>query len=72
MAPASRRMDYTTKLFKYRTAGVREYWIVDAEKNRVTAYTFGTEENMNEYSFTDYAPVFIYPEFSINLSKLDI
>ena len=72
VSPSTQRTDYFVKLFKYRTAGVREYWIVDAEKNRVTAYTFGTEENMNEYSFTDYAPVFIYPGFSINLSKLDI
>ena len=72
VSPASRCMDYATKLFKYRTAGVREYWIVDAEKNRITAYTFGSEENMNEYSFTDDVPVFIYPGFSVDLSKLDI
>lgn len=25
VSPASRRIDYTTKLFKYRSAGVREY-----------------------------------------------
>lgn len=31
----SRRMDYFTKLFKYRTAGVKEYRIVDPEKNRI-------------------------------------
>ena len=31
---------YTTKLFKYRTAGVREYWIVDADKSRVMVYNF--------------------------------
>lgn len=33
VSPGSRRADYYTKLFKYRTAGVREYWIVDPEKN---------------------------------------
>ena len=27
VSPSSRPMDYFTKLFKYRTAGVREYWI---------------------------------------------
>ena len=31
-------MDYYTKLFKYRTAGVREYWIVDPDKKRITVY----------------------------------
>lgn len=35
VSPASRRMDYYTKLFKYRTAGVREYWIVDPVKKLV-------------------------------------
>ena len=35
VSPGSRRMDYYTKLFKYRTAGVREYWLVDPDKNRI-------------------------------------
>ena len=71
VSPSSRTIDYTTKLFKYRTAGVREYWIVDPDKNRVMVYTFDVD-GMNEYSFTDNIPVAIYPEFSINLSKLDL
>ena len=29
VSPSSQRMDYMTKLFKYRTAGVREYWIIN-------------------------------------------
>ena len=32
VSPSSRAMDYNKKLFKYRTAGVREYWIVDPMK----------------------------------------
>lgn len=32
VSPGSRRMDYYIKLFQYRTAGVKEYWIVDYEK----------------------------------------
>lgn len=71
VSPGSRVMDYFTKLFKYRTAGVKEYWIIDPDKNRVTVYTFD-EDNINEYSFTDAIPVGIYPGFSINLSKLDL
>ena len=71
VSTGSRRMDYTTKLFKYRTAGVREYWIVDPDKSRVMAYTFDAD-NMSEYAFTDNIPVGIYPGFSINLSKLNL
>lgn len=71
VSPGSKNMDYYTKLFKYRTAGVREYWIVDPDKNRVTVYTFATN-GMEEYAFTDNIPAGIYPGFSINLSKLNI
>ena len=71
VSPGSRRMDYYTKLFKYRTAGVREYWIVDYERNLVTVYAF-QNDNAANYTFTDNIPVGIYPEFSINFSMLDI
>lgn len=71
VSPSSRPMDYNKKLFKYRTAGVREYWIVDPDKDRITVYHFEADD-MNEYSFTDDIPAGIYPGFSINLSKLNI
>ena len=71
VSPSSRRMDYFTKLFKYRTAGVREYWIVDPDKNRVTVYSFDSD-SMEEYTFTDNTPSGIYPGFFIKLSTLNI
>lgn len=44
MAPtSSKRMDYYMKLFKYRVSGVREYWIVDPDKNRIMVYNFDHE-----------------------------
>lgn len=71
VSPSSRPMDYYKKLFKYRTADVREYWIVDHERNLVTVYDFQNDSAAN-YTFTDNIPVSIYPGFSINLSLLDI
>ncbi len=71
VSPASRQMDYNKKLFKYRTAGVREYWIVDWEKDRITVYSF-EKDTMNEYTFTDDIPVGIYSGFSMNFSKLNL
>lgn len=53
------------------SGGVREYWIVDPDKDRITVYHFEADD-MNEYSFTDDVPVGIYPGFSINLLKLNI
>ena len=67
VSPGSRSMDYYKKLFKYSSAGVREYWIVDSEKNRITVYNF-EQDDMQEYSFGEDVPVGIYEGFSIRIS----
>lgn len=59
VSPGSRKMDYYKKLFQYRTAGVREYWVVDTDKQLVTVYDFA-HDNMEEYSFGTEVPVGIY------------
>lgn len=66
VSPGSRQMDYFTKLFKYQTAGVREYWIVDPEKDSVMVYRF-EGETMEQYSFGDDVPVSIYEGFSVKV-----
>lgn len=66
VSPSSKTMDYFMKLFKYQAAGVREYWIVDPDKQRVTVYFF-EKEGMEEYSFGDDIPVGIYEGFSIKV-----
>lgn len=71
VSPGSRRMDYYTKLFKYRTAGIREYWIVDPEKNRIMVYSFESE-NTGDYTFSDTIKTGIYNDLSIDFSRLDI
>ena len=69
VSPSSHRMDYYTKLFKYRTAGVREYWIVDPDKNRILVYNF-EQENVEEHSFHDIIKAGIYDDCFIDFSKL--
>lgn len=66
VSPGNKPMDYFTKLFKYRTSGVREYWIVDPTKERVTIYRF-ENETMEEYSFGEDVPVGIYEDFFIKV-----
>lgn len=68
VSPSSTRTDYIIKLFKYRTAGVHEYWIVNPIKKIVQTYSFGEEENSCLYSFTDEIPVLIFPGFTITIS----
>ena len=38
VSPSSKKVDYLLKLLKYRSCGVKEYWIVDPEKDRVIVY----------------------------------
>lgn len=71
VSPASRKVDYTTKLFKYRSAGVREYWLVDFEKSRVMVYNF-SQDDMTEYSFTEDIPAGIYSDLVIRMSNLEL
>lgn len=71
VSPSSRHMDYGIKLFKYRSAGVREYWIVDSDKNRITVWNFAND-NTEEYSFSDSIKVGIYEDLSIDFRLLDI
>lgn len=69
VSPGSRAMDYYKKLFQYRSAGVREYWIVDEGRNLVTVYDFENDDAAN-YTFSEHIPVRIYPGFSLCLSNL--
>ena len=70
VSPSSQRMDYLTKLFKYRTAGVREYWIVNPMKQTVQTYFFGDVEDSNQYSFDDEISVGIYDDLKICIADL--
>lgn len=66
VSASSRTMDYYRKLFKYTNSGVREYWIVDPEKERVTVYDVVNQE-MTEYSFGDEISAGIYEDFTIKV-----
>lgn len=69
VSPGSRRIDYFTKLFKYRTAGVREYWIVDPDKKRITVYDFESED-IGDYTFSDSVKAGIYNNLYINFADI--
>lgn len=64
VSPSSRKLDYYKKLFKYRTAGVREYWIIDPNKQIITVYDF-EHETGEEYFWGDDIPVGIFKGFFI-------
>ena len=53
VSPSSKRLDYGIKLFKYRTAGVREYWIVNPLNHTVNVYDLITNDLTDQYNFDD-------------------
>ncbi len=71
VSPSTRQRDYFMKLFLYYDAGVREYWIVDADKGRIQVYRFEAETT-DEYGFGDAVPVGIYEDFSIDFSSIEL
>ncbi len=70
VSPSTERMDYGIKLFKYRSAGVREYWIVNPLNRNVNVFDFEYNEKTRQYSFNDIIPVSIYENLSIRVSDL--
>ena len=71
VSPASRKMDYLLKLFKYRSAGVREYWIVDPKRETVLCYYFEGDDYPHMYTFDDIIPVMIYDgKLEINFADI--
>lgn len=72
VSPSSKKMDYYTKLTKYETTGVREYWIVDPLKERIMVYYLEESEPPLIYRFTDSVKVNIYKDLIINFNDLDI
>lgn len=68
-SPGTKRIDYGVKLFKYRSAGVREYWIVNPLTRAVNVFDFEKDELSDQYSFDDDIQVCIY-NLTINIAKL--
>ena len=66
VSPSTKPRDYMTKLFKYRTAGVREYWIVDPDKQMVMVYGF-EKDMVEQYDFGEDVPVGIYEGVTIKV-----
>ncbi len=69
-SPSNPENDYNIKLFKYRTAGVREYWIVNPHTQTVTVFDFEKGKKSNQYNFNDKVPVCIYEDLNITISDL--
>lgn len=50
----------TIKYAKYSRAGVREYWIIDPQSEKIVVYDFEHDDMPKIYSITDKVPVRIW------------
>ena len=70
-SPSTKKRDYGLKLFRYRDAGVREYWIIDLQQRIVMVYVFDTEpEDAGIYSFEDEITPSLYPDLKIRIADM--
>ena len=60
ISKSSRKMDMYTKLAKYKESGVREYWIVDYENEKIIKYNFTKDDEISIWGFNENIPVDIY------------
>lgn len=72
VSPSSRPMDYYTKLSLYRSAGVREYWIVDSMKQTILVYDMEHDSAPTIHSFSDNIKANIYDDLWIDFRKLNL
>lgn len=71
LSPSSVVMDCRRKLEAYRSAGVREYWIIDPRGETVTIYDFeGEEEGPKVYGFTDVIRSGIVEDLELDFTLL--
>lgn len=70
VSPSTQHMDYGVKLFLYRSAGVREYWIVNPTTRTVNVYNFEQDGQISQHAFDEDITVGIYEKFTVNFASL--
>lgn len=62
LSPSTKNRDEGIKLTQYRSAGVREYWIVDPDKKNIVVHKFEENGISNIYGFENKVPVGIFDD----------
>jgi Uma2 family endonuclease len=70
VSPGNPSDDYIRKLYYYKNAGVREYWIVDPLRKTVTVNYFEGNMLSIQYSFYSTIKVNIYDDLLIDFSAI--
>lgn len=71
LSPSTSKKDTTIKLRKYKDAGVREYWMVDPDKQKIVVYDWDNSDNPKVYGFDAKVPVGIFGgECEVDFSEI--
>lgn len=70
VSPGNPADDYIRKLYYYKNAGVREYWIVDPRRKTVTVNYFEGNLLNIQYSFDSTIKVNIYDDLLISFPAI--
>lgn len=62
VSPNNSERDYKDKLLLYKSAGVKEYWIIDPTNDKVIVYLYGKSNVFEFYSFDDDITVDLYKD----------
>lgn len=72
VSPSTLRRDFLTKLNLYAEHGVKEYWIVNPEKETVTVYPLVQDLTPETHTFRDTIPVHTLQNLSIDFTQLEL
>lgn len=72
VSPGTASHDYIRKLGLYEAAGVREYWIVDLQADKILVYFFASDWGAKIYTLNDTVKVNIYDDFEIDFTGINL
>ncbi|PLR75752.1 Uma2 family endonuclease [Bacillus sp. V3-13] len=72
LSNSTAKKDKIIKFNRYQRAGVKEYWIVDPSNENIDVYLLenGTFKHSGIYFRDDRIPVYLFEEFSIDLTNI--
>lgn len=70
VSSANAEHDYELKRYKYQNAGVKEYWIVDPEKERVIVYVFLKDALPLVYALDEVVKSYVYPGLEVDFGRM--
>ena len=70
-SPGTRSRDCLLKLMKYKSAGVKEYWLIDPERDILDVYYFETEQT-ERFTFKDQVPSTVCDGLVVDFAMMNL